>query len=235
MDMTKVEESIKAMNALTLIVSTEPTEVIGYLRGIMRNYPRHCTVVASRFLENETDNLVPVASYKLPKCAVPSRSSVGVICSVFDHNPKDEMFLYCMPDIFLDLGDRDVQASLLHLKDQVHSDDHLAKLFVIIAPSVEVLPPILKPYVEIVYDRGLTSQQAYQCFRDTMVALGYGARLGVFPQGMIEEIGRGLSRYEFVRAIAYSIVKTRDDAAHADCGVTIENMQEFRMLRKGSC
>lgn len=133
-----------------------------------------------------------------------------VLIEAWHQDPKDEQFIYLMPDLWPSLSDPKVLAALQRIKDEGEVDPRLIKLVFVVVPSKETMPETFLPLFDIHYDTGLTEAQA----RDELAHPKHGvfAILETTPPDGIDEMVKfatGLSTAEVHRMVAYAITKQR--------------------------
>ncbi len=221
MDISPLIKLAQMCHPMILVVTTEVPDAINDIAKAFAS--RTGLYVGTRFqtvgtrLQTDTPNKA-VYRFGGPKesfrhySVKPSQTSLEVLEDVFQHEQRDEPIpVFFLPDIYVDLDQRDVQLALLQIKDHTQASFRKSswrgKILVVFAPSEDLVPTALRPYFAIVHDDGMTGEQVEREFRGMMEQLALGKRLqdDKYVASMVE-IGMGMSRYQFDAALRFSLL-----------------------------
>lgn len=188
MDSKTLVASLRALNPLNLVVSTEPLDVarslgkcLGALtqRGQCRAVTRYGIMDIRGYIMGDT--LMAVARTKEPPKDRPALETLDemwrekgtreqwvrgepttydrVLDDVLHQDPLDEQFIYFCPDLWAHLSDLTVLAALVRVRDQREADNRCIKCVFVVVPNLDVVPESFRPLFDVHYDTGLTADE----------------------------------------------------------------------------
>jgi hypothetical protein len=87
------------------------------------------------------------------------QSAVATFDDILGHDPKDRQFFYLLPDLWPDFNEPHVLASLQRQRDQRTADEFSVKIVMLVTPSLDYVPEVLRSMSVVIEDKGLTSDQ----------------------------------------------------------------------------
>jgi len=146
------------------------------------------------------------------------------LLKIYREDPRDDQHFYVITDPDRYLKDDQVQRRMLNIAHQLHYNDRVIKLIIMVGPRL-LIPRKLQRYIEVVYDKGLSDKDMQRVIDKTCADLHIDA-----PQHMVGEF-RGLTSFEADAAISQSVIKTNQDG---DPKVDPRLISDFkqRQLRK---
>ena len=125
---------------------------------------------------------------------------------IYKDDPKDEQNFYIITDPERWLGDPHVQRRVLNIVHQLHNDIRTIKILIFVGQR-RYVPEKLSRYMEVVHDKGLSSEEILG------IVSGACEHLNLPVPKDAPELFKGLTSYEIDASIAQSIVKTKKDPA----------------------
>lgn len=129
----------------------------------------------------------------------------NALVQIYKDDPKREQNFYIVTDPERWLVDPHVQRRFLNIAHQLHQDNTVVKI-VIFVGNRKVVPEKLAKYVEVVHDKGLTSDEIMGVVEDA------ARNLHTDVPADTPKLFKGLSSYEIKMAISQSIIATKKDA-----------------------
>lgn len=129
----------------------------------------------------------------------------NALVQIYKDDPKREQNFYVVTDPERWLVDPHVQRRFLNIAHQLHQDNTVVKI-VIFVGNRKVVPEKLAKYVEVVHDKGLTSDEIMGVVEDA------ARNLHTDVPADTPKLFKGLSSYEIKMAISQSIIATKKDA-----------------------
>lgn len=288
MDKTTVIASLRALNPLNLVVSTEPLDVArllakvlgkftlrgdvraatrfglmdirGYLAGdTLKGYLHKVQdgkfVVEGRRASEEKPDLETLdeawaeklsthgtaAEWKqTPGNGSPLRDDIpkadwgpkaqGVLDEVWRQDPKDQQFIYLMPDLWPVLDQPKILAALQRFRDEREVDGRIIKVAFVVVPTLGVVPEAFRPLFDVHYDTGLTAEQAREELAGDFGILKHlGVTVAPEELDMMVKQTTGLQTSEVARMCAYAVVSQRPVSTR-DKGLTSVGFAEWRKI-----
>ena len=128
----------------------------------------------------------------------------NALVQIYKDDPKREQNFYVITDPERWLADAHVQRRFLNIAHQLHQDNTIVKILIFVG-SRKVIPEKLSKYIEVVHDKGLTSD-------DILDIVGDAAKnLHTDMPADTPKLFKGLSSYEIKMAISQSIIATKKD------------------------
>ena len=123
---------------------------------------------------------------------------------IYKDDPKREQNFYVITDPERWLVDAHIQRRVLNIAHQLHQDNTVVKTLIFVGHR-RVIPEKLAKYVEVVQDKGLTSEEILDIVGDA------AKNLRTEMPADTAKVFKGLSSYEIKMAISQSIIATKKD------------------------
>lgn len=124
---------------------------------------------------------------------------------IYKDDPKDSQNFYVVTDPERWLSDPHVVRRVLNIIHQGHQDNKVIKILIFVG-SRKVIPEKLSRYVEVVDDKGLTTEEITKLVEDA------ATNLKTSMPSDVPTTFKGLTSYEAMMAISQSVIATKNDA-----------------------
>jgi len=217
---------LRSLARFIYFVTDEEDRFLVRLQQTLKEYTKRTWVYNAAFGLVPIDNLV--ADWK-QRTHTQNNDTLNIhdaLIQIYKDDPKREQNFYVVTDPERWLADAHIQRRFLNIAHQLHQDNTVVKI-VIFVGSRKVVPEKLSKYVEVVHDKGLTSDEILDIVQDA------ARNLHTEAPAESPKLFKGLSSYEIKMAISQSIIATKKDPKNPrriDPGIVSEYRQ--KQLRK---
>lgn len=128
--------------------------------------------------------------------------------SIYMDDTKSGQNYYVILDPERIFKDEQLVRRVLNIVHSLHNDVHMVKILIFVGPRRQI-PEKLSRYMEVVYDRGLTAEEAETLVSHNCSQLSSVANVPVNPPENSAALFRGMTSWEVNAAIAQSIAVTK--------------------------
>ena len=196
---------LRSLARFIYFVTDEEDRFLVDLQQTLKDYSKRTWVYNAAFGLTPLDNLT--ADWK-QRTHTEDPNTLGIhqaLIQMYKDDPKREQNIYVVTDPERWLADAHVQRRFLNLAHQLHQDNTIVKI-VIFVGSRRYIPEKLARYIDVVQDKGLTSEEILAIVEDAARNLHTEV-----PQNT-PKVFRGMTSYEIKMAISQSIIATKKDA-----------------------
>ena len=217
---------LRSLARFIYFVTDEEDRFLVRLQQTLKEYTKRTWVYNAAFGLVPIDNLVADWKQRTHTQHNETLNIHDALVQIYKDDPKREQNFYVVTDPERWLADAHVQRRFLNIAHQLHQDNTVVKI-VIFVGSRKVVPEKLSKYVEVVHDKGLTSEEILDIVQDA------ARNLHTEAPAESPKLFKGLSSYEIKMAISQSIIATKKDPKNPrriDPGIVSEYRQ--KQLRK---
>jgi hypothetical protein len=199
-DTAALAHSLRSLTPLSLVVSTEPIDVARALDTLLSGR-RTWLQVATMY------GIKPMADYLKGKSLLFSGKAVeplALIEEMHRSDPKDDQYIFLVPDLWPHLQNLEVLAAIQRFRDQRELQVHVVKCAVIVVPSLSYVPETFHRMFDIHHDNGLTEPQA----RAEIESLFAMLDVKCAPESLeeMQKLCTGRASSEIARMVSHAIV-----------------------------
>lgn len=218
---------LRALSRLIYVVTEEEDVFFKKFRNLVKKFASKIQVYTASF------GLVPlehlIGDWKSKKYEA-NQNIAGIhdaLAEIYKFDPKDQQHFYIITDPEIHLRDDLVQRRLLDIIHQLHNDEHNVKVIIFLS-NRKFVPPKLSRYIQVIEDKGLSSEDIEATLQRPCKALEIP-----IPANPAEMF-RGMTTFEIEASVAQAVVKTMEDPARRQDEISERRIHEFRrgMLRK---
>jgi SpoVK/Ycf46/Vps4 family AAA+-type ATPase len=217
---------LRSLARFIYFVTDEEDRFLVQLQQTLKDYSKRTWVYNAALGLVPIDSLVADWRTRAHAESTETMNIHQALVQMYKDDPKREQNFYVVTDPERWLADPHVQRRFLNLAHQLHQDNTVVKI-VIFVGSRKVIPEKLSRYIEVVHDRGLTSEEISAIVGDA------AKHLQTDVPAETPKLFKGLTGYEIKMAISQSIIATKKDAKNPrriDPGVVSDYRQ--KQLRK---
>jgi SpoVK/Ycf46/Vps4 family AAA+-type ATPase len=196
---------LRSLSRVIYYVTDEEDRFLVKLRDTLKKHADRCWVFNATLGLVTLKNLITDWTSKQHAVNREQADIHSALEHIYKDDPKDERNFYVFTDPERWLNDAHVNRRFMNIIHQVHQDIRTLKILIFVGTRKQI-PACLEPYVEVIQDTGLTSEEIMSTVEAACKHLP-----GVEPPPNCAQLFAGMNSYQIDMAVAKSIVATKKD------------------------
>jgi AAA+ superfamily predicted ATPase len=198
---------IRALSRVIYFVTDEEDQFLLKLRAVLKKSIDHTFVFdAAVGLRPLTEYVDDWKSRKHETAEDKLMNINQALIEVYKADPKNFINFYVFTDPEVHLENKHVQRRVLRIIHQLNADIRNIKILIFVG-TAKYIPPSLQRYVQVVHDKGLTSEEIHELVTEACGPL----KMPVPSPDECGDLFRGMTTFEIKTAIAQSVIRAKND------------------------